>query len=165
MVTGDVFILQQGINMTIYYSKSTNSFYDPSINEEIPSDKVEISFETWQSLLKGQGQGKAINSDKSGNPILVDPPKPTKEDLIPQYEFAAQSNLDAVAKSWGYDSLAIAASYANSTNAQFKAEAETLIAWRDNYWSEAYTIESGTLPATAEAFVAALPAAPSKPTV
>lgn len=165
MVTGDVSILQQGINMTIYYSKSTNSFYDPSINEEIPSEKVEISFETWQSLLKGQGQGKAINSDNSGNPILVDLPKPAKTDLISQYEFVAQSNLDAVAKSWGYDSLVSAASYAGSSNPQFKAEAEALINWRDNYWAEAYTIEAGTLPATADAFLALLPEAPIKPVI
>lgn len=87
-----------------------------------------------------------------------------KKNLIVKYELIAQENLDAIAQSWGYSSIVSAASYANSTNAQFKAEAEALIAWRDTYWTQAYTIEAGTLPATAEAFVAELPAAPIKPT-
>ena len=86
-----------------------------------------------------------------------------QKNVISQFETAAQKNLDLFANSWGYDSLAIAASYANSTNPQFKAEAEALIAWRDNYWTEAYTIEIGALPNTVEGFLAMLPTAPTKP--
>jgi hypothetical protein len=93
------------------------------------------------------------------------PLKPSKNQIIAQYEFAAQINLDKVAQSWGYDSLVSAASYSGSSNPQFKAEAEALINWRDNYWSEAYTIETGTLPATADAFLALLPKAPIKPVI
>ena len=85
--------------------------------------------------------------------------------MIVLYELAAQANLDLVAKSWGYSSLVSAASYANSTNAQFEADAKALISWRDNYWTEAYTIEAGTLPANAEDFVAMLPVAPTKPVI
>jgi len=92
------------------------------------------------------------------------PPPPTKEFIISTYEGAAKINLDTVAQSWGYDSIMTAISYVSSTNAQYKAEAEALNAWRDSYWAEAYTIEQGTLPDTAEAFVAMLPAAPTRPT-
>jgi hypothetical protein len=81
------------------------------------------------------------------------------------YEQAAKLNLELLAQSWGYDSFISAVSYVNSTNAQFKADAEALIKWRDDCWSKAYTIEAGTLPATADAFVALLPAAPIKPVV
>lgn len=81
------------------------------------------------------------------------------------YEQAAKLNLDSLAQSWGYDSLVSAASYVNSTNSQFKADAEALIAWRDAYWAKAYTIESEALPATVDAFIALLPAAPIKPIV
>ena len=81
------------------------------------------------------------------------------------YEQAAKLNLDLLAQSWGYDSFISAVSYVNSTNAQFKAEAEALIEWRDSYWTQAYTIEKENLPTTAEAFVAMLPAAPIKPVV
>jgi hypothetical protein len=78
--------------------------------------------------------------------------------------------LDAGAQAWGYDSIVSAASYATSTNAQFKAEAAALIAWRDAVWAWAVTEEAaivgGTqqLPATPAAFVALMPAAPARPT-
>jgi len=90
---------------------------------------------------------------------------PTQKQIEILYSVAAQNNLDFVAGSWGYTSLLSAASYVNSTNAQYKAEAEALIAWRDVYWAEAYKIQAGSLPASVEDFVAMLPAAPSKPTV
>ena len=92
-------------------------------------------------------------------------PLPSKDQTIALYEGAAQKNLDKTAQSWGYDSLNAAASYVASTNPQYEADAKALIEWRDSYWAEAYTIEQGTLPDTAEAFVAMLPAAPTKPTV
>jgi len=93
------------------------------------------------------------------------PPSPTKEQTIFEYEFFASRHLDSVALFWGYESFLGAISYANSTNTQWRLEAEALLAWRDTYWAEAYTIEQGELPATAEEFVAMLPAAPEKPLV
>ena len=150
--------------MTLYYAKSTNGFYDNEINTVIPADAIEISTELHQSLMQFQSLGKIIQSDKEGNPVALDPPAPTKDQLIQMYESVAQKNLDSVAKAWGYSSIVDATSYANSTNSQYKAEAEALIAWRDTYWAKAYTIEESSLPNTVEDFIAALPAAPSKPT-
>lgn len=149
--------------MTIYYSQTTNGFYDSSINSDIPSDSVEISVEKHQELLTDQSNGKIITSDKKGNPIAIDPPAPTREQTIVIYNRAVQNNLDFVAKSWGYDSMIAAVSYANSTNSQYKVEAEALISWRDSCWSMAYEIEAGKLPSSAEAFMALLPKAPAKP--
>lgn len=146
------------------YSSSTNGFYDPEVNSFIPEDAVEISFEDWQSLMEAQSSGKVIQPDGKGYPAAVDRPAPSKEEKIAQYEAAAQANLDKVAQSWGYRDLVTAASYATSTNAQFKADAEALISWRDAYWISAYKLESGKLPSTAEEFVSKLPAAPSQPT-
>ncbi len=151
--------------MTMFYSKSTGGFYDSIINKYIPDDAVEITDLQHKTLLSSQANGQIITSDQAGNPIAVDAPPLTNDELITQYNFFAQNHLDSVAKSWGYDSLMSAASYANSTNPQFKAEAEALISWRDAYWAEAYTIEAGTLPVNAASFIAALPAAPSKPTL
>ena len=147
------------------YSSSTNGFYDPEVNTKIPEDAVEISFEVWQSLLEAQSQGKVISSDAKGKPIASDRKPPTKEELLIQFQKAAQKNLDAVAQSWGYDSLLAATSYANSSNAQYQAEAQALIVWRDNYWPTVYAIEENTLPTTVEAFVTMLPEAPAKPVV
>lgn len=91
-------------------------------------------------------------------------------ELIAQYEYAAQETLDSVAQSWGYDSLLSAASYVNSTVAQYKADAAALLAWRDTFWQSAYTLEASvtagtqSLPATASAFIALLPPSPTRPT-
>lgn len=148
--------------MTILFSATTLSFYDDSINEKIPAGSIEISEELWMSLINSQSEGKIIQADENGNPISVFP-NLDKSQTIQEYENAAQKNLDFVAQSWGYDSLVAAASYANSTNPQFKAEAEALIAWRDNLWDTAYTIEAGKLPKTVGDFLALLSAAPTKP--
>src|SRR5690242_8980331 len=77
------------------------------------------------------------------------PPAPTTAQVIAQGELALQNALDAVAQSWGYDNLISAASYANSTVPQFKAEAEVLISWRDQTWlwggTQRAMIEAGTI--------------------
>ena len=96
--------------------------------------------------------------------LLTCPPL-NRSQTLALYQVAAHKNIDDVAISWGYDSILSAVSYASSTNAQYKADAEALITWRDSVWSEAYTIEQGELPKTAEEFVAMLPTPPNKPIV
>ena len=64
------------------YSKSTNGFYDPEINTTIPDDAVEITVEKWQSLMTAQANGQMIKADKAGNPVAVDHPDPTGQELI-----------------------------------------------------------------------------------
>ncbi len=59
--------------MTIYFSKSTNGFYNDTINTTIPADKVEISVEVWQHLMTNQSATSQISADAEGNPILIDP--------------------------------------------------------------------------------------------
>lgn len=96
---------------------------------------------------------------------------PTSVQIIANYESAAQVQLDSVAQSWGYDSVVSAASYVGSSNPQYKADALALIAWRDTVWQATYAIEAavtaGTqvMPSTHTAFVALLPAPPSRPIV
>lgn len=88
-----------------------------------------------------------------------------RKKTVQNYLTKASQQLDSVADSWGYDSIASAISYLFSTNPQYKAEAETLNAWRDIFWAQAYSIVKGVLPETAEAFVAMLPAAPERPLI
>lgn len=58
----------------MFYSKSTNGFYAVEVNgDNIPSDSVQISIDTWKELLEGQSSGKIISSDDNGYPILKDP--------------------------------------------------------------------------------------------
>lgn len=151
--------------MTIYYSPSTRGFYDDSVNTNIPEDKIEVSQSKYESLIADQSKGYSIGVNDKGVVVSIPPAPPTKQQTIAIYEAAAQENLDSVAQSWGYNSMNTAVTYANSTNAQFKADAEALLAWRDKYWLKAYTIEEGNLPKSAEDFVKLLPAAPSKPVI
>ncbi len=53
------------------YSPSTNGFYADEIDyQNLPDDIITISDELYQSLMKGQTEGKEISSDEDGNPIL-----------------------------------------------------------------------------------------------
>ena len=71
------------------YSKSTGSFYDPEIHAAgIPGDAVEITRQKHATLMKGQAQGKVIQADDKGYPVLVDPPKPTLDQLASAAESA-----------------------------------------------------------------------------
>lgn len=60
--------------MAIYFSKSTNGFYDDEIFEKtnMPSDVVQITTEVHNQMLNGQSNGKLISGDENGNPCLID---------------------------------------------------------------------------------------------
>lgn len=146
------------------YSKTSQGFHDSQYDKNIPEDAVEITHEEWQALLKAQSEGQIIQSDKKGYPKAVNPPAPTKEKLMEQYKAITQINCDKLAKEWGYDSLAEATSYTNSTVPQYKAEAEALIIWRDLVWVKVEEIEKEKIPKTMDDFLALLPSAPTKPT-
>ena len=101
-------------------------------------------------------------------PVLA-VPAPTLDEIVSNFEGAVHAHLDAFAATWRYESILSAASYASSTVAQFKAESLALIAWRDQVWASCYAtlaaVQNGTqaMPASPEAFVATLPAAPVRP--
>lgn len=61
------------------YSSATNGFYDPLVNQNIPTDAVEISQERYLELINGQSATMMIAADKDGYPILVPRPEPTIE--------------------------------------------------------------------------------------
>lgn len=55
-----------------FYDKETNGFYIDDFHE-IPKGAIEITDETYRTLLGGQAAGKQIIANKQGNPVLVDP--------------------------------------------------------------------------------------------
>ena len=69
--------------MSLYYSAKSGGFYDESIHakEQIPLDAVSVTVEEYQELLTAQGKGKRITADSNGNPVAIDPPTPTGEQL------------------------------------------------------------------------------------
>lgn len=57
----------------MFYSKSTGGFYEAAIHgDKIPADAVEITVDEHALLIEGQGQGKLIQADSTGHPVLVD---------------------------------------------------------------------------------------------
>jgi hypothetical protein len=116
----------------------------------------------------------AIQSDTAqigwtyANGTFTDPNPyvPTQAEIVSNITSAIQQSLDAGAKAWGYDNIVSAASYANSTNTQYAADAKALIGWRDAVWAWAIpqfaTVAAGTDPTT---FLATMPAQPTQPKV
>lgn len=145
------------------YAKSTGGFYIDEIHGgNIPSDAVEITEAEHAALLEGQSQGKVIVADESGRPILQDPPPPTIEQIIAQYDAAVQQHLDDFARTRGYDGIMSAATYAASTVPKFKAEGQYAVEARDATWAQAAhrlaAVEAGSRPMpTLDELLAELP--------
>ena len=71
----------------IYFSKTTNGFYTTEIHgSKMPTDVVEITEATHQSLLAGQTAGKRISGDANGNPVLVAVDGPSVQQQIDTLE-------------------------------------------------------------------------------
>lgn len=147
----------------MFYSKSTGGFYDTAIHgDNTPSDAVEITTEQHQALLEGQSQGKLIQADKNGKPVLQDPPPPTAEQIMAQYTGAVQQHLDTFARTRNYDGIMSAATYATSTVPKFAAEGQYAVEARDATWVKCYEIlaavETGSRPMpTLDELLAELP--------
>lgn len=107
--------------------------------------------------------------------LIINPPEPeyvpTEEEkqaqLQKQMTDAVQRALDAFAKTRGYDGIMSACSYSNSTDAQFKLEADYCIQLRDTTWRMGYAIlaevKAGNRPVpTVEELIAELPVGSAK---
>ena len=92
-------------------------------------------------LPNGQRRFKIFESD---------PPVETPELKQARFEEAIQNALDAFARTKGYDNIASACSYANSTNATYAAEAEYCIDLRDRTWQAWYAILADGMPSYEE---------------
>jgi hypothetical protein len=82
----------------IYSSKTTRSFYDPTIHDVMPDDVIELPEGLHQELMDGQVAGKVIDWRKNGMPYLRNPTAPTTEQhnaaVITQREAAYKQEAD-----------------------------------------------------------------------
>lgn len=135
-------------------------------------------------MYPGQVEAMNITFRQPEEDILIDTwnvdgvPRPTEAELaamIPSLEAAYQLNqlkaaskyliqnlLDTTAQTKTYNDALHCVSYGLSTNTQWKAEAETFIAWRDDVYETALQIlsdvEGGAPVPTEQEFLAELPA-------
>jgi len=86
--------------------------------------------------------------------------------LVAEAANAVATMLDTLARAWGYTDITSAATYTNSTVAQFKAEAAALTGWRDAVWAAVGAIQGepvASQPTSIAGLLALLPVAPNKP--
>lgn len=81
---------------------------------------------------------------------------------IINYKTALQTILDSKAQEKQYDNSYCCATYTNSTNLTWKAEADAFIAWRDSCWAYCIDIEADVVAEqiqapTLEDFIANIP--------
>ena len=149
--------------MNMFYSAQTGGFYSRETHgDNMPDDVVEITKEDHSALLEGQSQGKVIAADENGYPILIDPPPPTAEQIVEQYDSAVQQRLDDFAKTRNYTNIMSAATYATSTVEKFRVEGQYAVEARDATWAKYYevlaAVESGSRPMpTLDELLAELP--------
>jgi hypothetical protein len=68
--------------VTIYYSSNPRGFYDSCLlGDNIPEGAKEITAELRQELLDGMEQGKILSEDSVGNPVLIELPPLTPEEV------------------------------------------------------------------------------------
>jgi len=95
------------------------------------------------------------------NPATYTSPPPTDAD----YTNAIQIHIDRVAQAKNYSDGVSLASYKDSTNSEWAAEATSFIAWRDAVWAYAYQqlaiVSTGQrAQPTVDALIGELPAPP-----
>ena len=125
----------------------------------------------WVNSVEGNYYLEDYASDENGNMQLVVRqltfPEPTPEEVQKQMTDAVQAALDNFAKTRGYDGIMSACSYSNSTDAQFKLEADYCIQLRDTTWRMGYAIlaevKAGNRPVpSVEELIAELPVGSAK---
>ena len=76
--------------MTIYYSASTQSFYDTDAGSLVPADANEVSQEYMDTLKEGERNGMYIAPGATGMPELFKYPEPSYEELLAQVKINRQ---------------------------------------------------------------------------
>jgi hypothetical protein len=102
---------------------------------------------------KNRDYARILEEVQRGEAVVEQP-------IITQAEVLAEigQRLDALARSWGYDSMLSLLSYHNSTVVQFATEAGLARAWRDAVW--VYAISKQGMPLTPGEFWADFPQEP-----
>lgn len=70
------------LSAEVYFAASTGAFYDLSFwTADLPEDAVLVDGETHAAQLTAEASGLHRAGDAGGNPVAVEPPPPTIEEL------------------------------------------------------------------------------------
>ncbi|EOW6510879.1 tail fiber assembly protein [Cronobacter malonaticus] len=116
--------------MNYLYSPEQNAFFAAELEDDYraagtwPEDTIPVSDEIYDALIQGQMDGKIITHDDNGQPVLIDPPPPSHDELVAdaennKYQLLLEAT-DAIAPLQDAVDLDIATD----------AEIETLKAWK-----------------------------------
>lgn len=78
------------------YSPSTGFCYLEGIHRGLPSDVVEISEEVFTTVIGNPDPGKVRSHDDRGQPILIDPPAATDDELADKERLWRDAQVKAV---------------------------------------------------------------------
>lgn len=81
----------------------------------------------------------------AGEALATAPPVPTMADAAATLTIDVQAWLDATAGGNGYDSIASCISYRGSSIAQWNADADAALAWRDAVWQDCFQWQQDAL--------------------
>lgn len=77
----------------IFYSASSNSFYDDTIHPKIPDDALDISAEEHSALMIAQANGMMIIAGVDGYPTTAPRPEPSLDEKLQNCKELAKEKL------------------------------------------------------------------------
>lgn len=117
------------------YSVTTGNTYLVGFHPVIPADAVPIDEQTFLDVIANPAPDKVRDHDEEGHPILVDPPLSEHDVLVQQVVAEVQRTLNLKAKSYGYDDIRTAVTYADEPSVpRFQQEGIAFRAWRSACW-------------------------------
>lgn len=146
----------------MYFSASTRMFYlgrhHARIGAEWPLDARQVTMDQFKTFTGLEPEGHVRGCDDQWNPAWVPASPISGEEASKRFAGKIDSALDSLARSWGYSrGIDNATTWASSSDPQFSAEGKALNTWRDQVWTWASTLPSGTTT------LDGMPPAPARP--
>lgn len=130
--------------MKYFYSASQNAFTNDQVRGSYgvawPADAVEVSEAAFRAFIGTPPAGKQLGPDKAGRPMWVNAGEGSGMTPAQQAELMAawvSLLLDETARSYGYDNILSAVSWAGDSDGFLAAEGTTFKLWRSALWKAA----------------------------
>lgn len=147
--------------MAIYFSGTTGGFYDSTYHKTMPNDVIKITPEKREYLRDGVRNGRII-AVEGGEVVLKDAPPLPDSEKIAIYRSAVGAHIDQQARSFGFDSIVTAVTYADEpADPLNQSYGVALRAWRSKCWEKCREVlatwQGGGAEPTVEELIASLP--------